>query len=136
MRVYRISVLFFIAANCLGCKKNSTTSNTTPADKPGNINITAPVSGTIYDNNFTLITAGDMSDDNVLTSAKVEVRNKITGAILFQQTTSTGNVTFYRFQWSWIVTGITAPFTATVKVTATDSQSNQTIKEVDIILSN
>jgi hypothetical protein len=136
MRVYGAAILFFVAVNILSCKKSSTSTNVPPVDKPGNVTITAPIAGSIYDNGFVLTISGNMSDDNVLSSAKVEVRNKITNAILFQQTTATSNVSYFSFLWNWTVNGITAPFTATVKVTAIDSQSNQTVKEVDITLSN
>jgi|CXWL01.1.fsa_nt_gi hypothetical protein len=134
MRVTGLSILLFITLAGLNCKKDSN-NNPTP-DVPGIITITTPVAGTIYDNGFSLRTEGEMSDDNGLGSAKVEVRNKTTGAILFQQTSTPGNVTFYRFTWNWTVAGITAPITATVKVTAIDKQSNQVFKEVDVTLSN
>lgn len=134
MRVTGLSILLFITLAGLNCKKDS--NNNLAPDIPGTITITLPVTGTIYDNGFSLRTEGEMSDDNGLGSAKVEVRNKTTGAILFQQTSTPGNVTFYRFAWSWTVTGITSPITATVKVIAIDKLSNQVIKEVDVTLSN
>jgi hypothetical protein len=62
------------------------------------------------------------------------VKNKATGAVLFTQTTPTGNVPMYSFDWSLSVSGIVATFTATVKITSTDQYDYQTTKEVDIIL--
>jgi len=53
---------------------------------------------------------------------------------LFTQTTLTGNVPMYSFDWSLAVSGIVATFTATVKITSTDQYDYQTTKEVDIIL--
>ena len=126
--------ILIVAFSFINCKKDST--DTTPVDVAGNIDITTPVMGTIYDNGIVLKTEGGMSDNNGLASAKVEIRNKTTGTILFQQTTSTGNVTLYHFLWNWTVTGMTSLITATVKVTAIDKLSNQIIKEVDITLTN
>lgn len=77
-----------------------------------------------------------MTDNHVLATAKVEIRNKTTGTILFQQTSATGNVSLYRFLWNWTVSGITSPITATVKVIAIDTRSNQVSKEVDVTLTN
>jgi hypothetical protein len=64
----------------------------------------------------------------------VEIRNKTTGAILFQQSSTTGNVGFYRFLWNWTVTGVTGPTTATVKVIAKDKLNNEVFKEMDVQL--
>jgi hypothetical protein len=131
MKLPAFTILLFIAFAGLNCKKSSTTT-TTPADIPGSINLTEPVANTTYQNGDILKVQGDMTDNNVLSSAKVEIRNKATNAILFQQTTLTGNQTFFRFLWNWTVTGVTVDFIATVKVTAVDKLSNQVITEVDV----
>jgi hypothetical protein len=133
MRLQGIIILLFITAISMNCKKDST-GNSTPVDVAGSINITTPVTGSTFDNGFVLRTQGDMTDNNVLASAKVEIRNKTTGAILYQQTTATGNETFYRFLWDWTVTGITVDINATVKVIAIDKLGNQVFKEVDVRL--
>ena len=130
-----LAALLFISLSFSNCKKNSS-SSTPETDKPGNIDITTPVAGTIYDNGFVLKTEGGINDDNGVTTAKVEIRNKTTGAVLFQQTSAAGNITLYHFLWNWTVSGITGTFTATVKVTAIDRLSNQIFKEVDVTLSN
>jgi len=131
MRLPGMTMLLFITFICLNCNKDSG-STPTPSDIAGIINITSPVTNTTYQNGDHFITQGDMTDNNVIASAKVEIRNKTTGAILFQQTTLIGNETFYRFLWDWIVTGVTADFTATVKVINTDKLGNQVFKEVDV----
>jgi hypothetical protein len=128
-----IITLFFLLC-FLSCKKNN--SSTPPADQPGNVDITTPAPNTIYDNGMVLRTQGGMSDGNGLSTAKVEIRNKTSGAILFQQTSTTGNVTLYPFLWNWTVTGITSIITATVRVIATDNLNNQVFKEVDVTLTN
>jgi hypothetical protein len=133
-RLTGCTALLFLAISFINCKKDN---NSTPAsDITGRIDFTLPIAGSIYDNGLVLKTEGGMNDDNGLSSAKVEIRNKTTGAILFQQTSATGNVTLYRFLWNWTVTGITAPITATVKVIAIDKLSNQIFKEVDVTLTN
>ena len=134
MRLNRIIFLLLITITGLHCKKNNNGS-TTP-DTAGTITISLPTTGSIYDNGFGLQVSGEMTDNNVLATAKVEIRNKTTGAILFQQTTATGNVSLYRFLWNWTVSGITSPITATVKVIAIDTRSNQVSKEVDVTLTN
>ena len=134
MRLSGLAALLFISLSFFNCKKNS--SSTPVTDQAGNIDITTPVANNIYDNGLVLKTEGGMSDGNGLSSAKVEIRIKTTGAILFEQTSATGNVTLYHFLWNWTVTGITAPITATVKVIAIDKLSNQIFKEVDVTLTN
>lgn len=133
-RYFSYATLLFITISCLSCKKDN--NNTPAADIAGRIDFTTPLAGTIYDNGMILKIEGGMNDDNGLTTAKVEVRNKTTGAKLFEQSSVTGNVTLYHFIWNWTVTGMTASITATVKVTAIDKLSNQVIKEVDITLTN
>ena len=113
-----------------GCEKD----NNSEPEVATTILITSPSPAAIYINGGTLKVEGEMSDNNVLTNAKVEIRNKATGAILYQQSTSTGNVGFYRFLWNWTVTGVTAPVTATVKVIAKDKLNNEVFKEMDVQL--
>ena len=103
-------------------------------EAPTVINITTPGAGTIYINGSTMKIEGDMADNNVLSTARVEIKNKSNGNILFQASSPTGNVGFFRFLWNWPVTGVAAPFTATVKVTAKDKLSNEVSKEVDVQL--
>ena len=134
MRLSILVSLLFLSICFISCKKSN--SNTPPADQPGNVDITTPVANSIYDNGLVLKTEGGMSDGNGLSTAKVEIRNKATNAILFQQTSTTGNVTLYHFLWNWTVTGISGVITATVKVTATDNLNNQVFKEVDVTLTN
>jgi hypothetical protein len=114
-----------------GCKKDE---DSPPSDTAATITITAPAANSRYANTSTLLVRGSMNDLDILKNAKVEVKNKATGAVLFSQTTLTGNLPMYSFDWSWPVTGIAATFTATVKITSTDQYDYQTTKEVDIIL--
>ena len=131
-RLSLLSLFFMAVCTSISCKKSSNT--TPPADAPSDIQITSPFPGTIVLNGTTLSVEGTITDDNVLSSAKVEIRNKNTGAVLFQQSSLTGNVQFYRFLWSWMVTGIVSPIPATIKVTAKDKYSYEVFKEVDIML--
>jgi hypothetical protein len=95
-----------------------------------------PSAGTIYPNGTPLRAEGDMTDTDGLSNARVEIRNKTTGSIYFQQSNSTGGVSFFRFGFSWTVTGVTGVTTAVVKVTATDRNSKQVSKEVEVLLDN
>lgn len=119
----------------ISCKKDSTTTPPGP-NVASVINITTPGIGVIYTNGSTLKIEGDVTDNNGLATVRVEVKNKTTNAILFQQSSTAGNATFYRFLWNWVVTGITTITPATVKITAKDLQSNEVSKEVDISLDN
>lgn len=113
------------------CKKDE---DGPPSDTAATITITAPAASSRYANSSTLLIRGSINDLDILKNAKVEVKNKTTGAVLFSQTTLTGNLPMYSFDWSWPVAGITALFTATVKITSTDQYDYQTTKEVDIIM--
>ncbi len=131
MRQYLLFIFLPVILFSVSCNKDGGGSE---PDVPSTVTITSPVAMTLYINGTTLRVEGEMADNNVLSSARVEIRNKSTGAILFQQSSTTGNVGFYRFLWNWTVSGVTAPFTATVKVTAKDKLSNEVIKEVDVQL--
>lgn len=134
-KIVPVILLLFIVTITIHCKKDS--GSTTPVvDTASEITITQPSAIGIYLNGTPLRIEGEMSDVNVLATARVEVKNKATGAILFQQSNPTTNVTFYRFMWSWTISGISSPTQATVKVTAIDKLSTQVSKEIDITLDN
>jgi len=114
-----------------GCKKDD---DDPPSDTAAIITINAPTANSHYVNNSNLLVRGSINDPDILKSAKVEVKNKVTGAVLFTQTSFTGNIPMYSFDWSLAVSGIVATFTATVKITSTDQYDYQTTKEIDIIL--
>jgi hypothetical protein len=128
MRSLFISLSALALIVLTGCEKN----NNSEPEVATTILITSPSPAGLYVNGGTMGIEGEMSDDNVLTNAKVEIRNKATGAILYQQSTSTGNVGFYRFLWNWTITGVTAPVTTTVKVIAKDKLNNEVFKEMDV----
>lgn len=134
MKTIAIPLLsLLIAITTINCKKDDGgTTNTT--DTPGTITITIPTVGNIFINGTPLRVEGEMTDMNVLATARVEIKNKTTGAVLFQQSNPTSNVSFFRFMFSWTVSGISAQTPATIKVTAIDKLSNQVSKEVDVIL--
>jgi hypothetical protein len=108
----------------------------TPTDTPGVINITLPSANAIYTNSSLLKVEGDMTDTDGLATARVEIRNKTSGAVLYQQSNSTGNVSFFRFAFNWTISGITVLTPATVKITAVDKNAKLVVKEVDIQLDN
>ena len=130
-------LLIFVSLSSLTCsKKSSSNSNPPPADSPSDIQIDFPHTGVIYTNGFPLVVSGIIIDNNTVASAKVEIKNKNTGAIYYQQTSSAGNIALYRFSWSWTVAGITVTTPATVKITSTDYYNYQVSKEIDITLDN
>jgi Bacterial Ig domain len=129
MKVPGLLSLFFVAFAGLSCGKSG--GSGTEPDVAGTVTITAPVNGPIYTNGSPLTIEGEMTDNNVLAIAKVEIRNKTSGAVLFQASSNTGNVSFYRFLWTWNITGITTATVVTVKVTARDKLGNEVFKEVD-----
>lgn len=63
----------------------------------GTITVTSPSAIAIYTNGNTLKVEGEMTDNNGLSTARVEIRNKTTTALLYQQSSTTGSVSFYRF---------------------------------------
>lgn len=132
---YRLSFLSIIAAIAIfssGCSKDD--DNNTPADSPAVITTTLPASNTTYINGSILQVRGNVTDNNGLSTARVEIRNNATNAILYQQNQSTGNVSYYDLNWDWTVTGITSATNATVKITVTDRYNNQVTKDIPVIL--
>lgn len=132
---YRLSFLSIIAAIAIfssGCSKDD--DNNTPADSPAVITTTLPASNTTYINGSILQVRGNVTDNNGLSTARVEIRNNATNAILYQQSQSTGNVSYYDLNWDWTVTGITSATNATVKITVTDRYNNQVTKDIPVIL--
>lgn len=121
----------FIAASC-----NKDSGSSTPADTAATIDITTPTTALIYINGSNLSITGTIADNDVLATAKVEVRNKTTNAILFQQTDNTGNVGFYRYTWNWTISGITGPTPGNVKIISKDKYGRETSKDIDINFSN
>ena len=138
MARFRFFMLFiFISFISLTCsKKSSNNSNPPPADSPSVFQIDFPHTGVTYTNGYNLVISGTITDNNTVSTAKVEIKNKTTGAVLFQQTSAAGNVYLYRFSWNWIVTGITGSTLATVKITSTDLYNNQASSQMDITLDN
>jgi hypothetical protein len=124
-------VAICLLMNFTGCKKEE---DGPPADTAAVITITAPAANSRYANTSTLQIRGSIDDADILKNAKVELRNKTTGAVLFSQTNATGNIPLYNFSWNWTVSGVSALFTAIVKIISTDQYDYQSIKEVDIIL--
>lgn len=114
-----------------GCKKETSTPNLAAT-----INILSPLTIDIYPNGTPLDVTGNMEDNNDIVQARVEIRNKTSGAIYYQQSTSVSNLSQYNFSWTWNVTGITGVTTATVKVICKDKQGNEEFEEVDCTLEN
>ena len=128
LKLLVLSILF------VSCNKDN---NNTPApDVPGTITVTSPSAIAIYTNGNTLKVEGEMTDNNGLSTARVEIRNKTTTALLYQQSSTTGSVSFYRFLWNWTITGITTTTIATVKIVARNKQSNEISREIDVTLDN
>lgn len=139
----RTTLSLFLAAGLIlatGCSKDSSSGGGSGSgsgtNTPGVINITTPGAGAIYTNGSTISVTGDLTDVDGLSQGRVELRNKTTGSVYFQQISGTGGVTFYRFLWSWVVSGITTTTPATLKITCVDRNNNTVIKELDIQLDN
>lgn len=138
MTVRIISLAAFVAlVTTAGCKKDSGGGSTTPpTDTPGIINVTTPGVNAIYTNGSSLNITGDLTDVDGLSQGKVEVKKNSDNSVLFTQTSSTGGVSFYRFNWAWTISGITTITPCTVKITCTDRYSRVVTKEVAIQLDN
>jgi hypothetical protein len=96
--------------------------------------ITSPNAGTIVLNGSVLKVEGEITDNNNLSTANVVIKNKASGAILFQQQSTTGTVSFYRFLWNWTVTGISTSTIAVIRITAKDKLGNEVYKEIEVTL--
>jgi hypothetical protein len=120
--------LFFLSCN----DKN----NTPPPDTASDITITQPATGLTFLNGSVIQVRGVIIDNNGISAAKIEIRNKTTGALYFGQQTPTPYVTYYNFSWDWTVTGITAVTPAVIKITCIDKYNYEVSEEIDINLSN
>jgi len=125
------TTIIFIASVVLiaSCKKSGSGSKDTT---PPVITFIAPAANGFYAAGDTVTVRGTITDDNVST-ASIEIRNKTTNAVLYQQTSTAGNVSFYNFLWKWKNT-VSAITPASVKVVATDASGNQTNLEINITL--
>lgn len=138
----KLTSFYFLVTGILlitGCSKDSGTSGGgggTAADTPSVINITTPGAGVIATNGTTLRVEGDLTDVDGLSQGRVELRNKSNGSVFFSQISGTGGVSFYRFSWSWVVSGITTLTPAILKVTSVDRNNKIVIKEIEIQLDN
>jgi len=130
-----LPLLFILTATLMmtGCGKDND-NNTPPVDSPSIITITTPPAGTIFINGSTLQVRGNVTDNNALSNARIEIRNTTTNAILYQQNQSTGNVLYYDLNWNWTVTGITSTVNAMIRITVTDRYNYQVTKEVAVVL--
>lgn len=134
--IFLLTVMGLVMTFTSCSKDDDNNGGNNVTDTPSVINFSLPGAGAIYPNGTPLRVEGDMTDINGLSNARVEIRNKTTGTIYFQQSNSTGGVSFFRFGFSWTVTGISATTIAVVKVTATDRNSKQVSKEVEVQLDN
>ncbi|MBL7725003.1 MAG: hypothetical protein JNK27_12690 [Chitinophagaceae bacterium] len=117
-----------------GCGKDE--NNDPPADQPANITITEPTAGVTYINGSTIMVRGNVTDNNVLASARIEIKNNSTNAVMYQQNQSTGNVTYFDLNWNWTVAGISSTVNATIKIIVTDKAGYQASKEIAIVLTD
>lgn len=131
MRLRGILLLAGIALIGFSCKKDN---DPVENDVAGTITYTSPIAGSVYDNGFVINIEGEMADNNRIGTAKLEIRNKTTNALLNTQSVNLGTVTFYRFDWSWPVTGITAATPAIVRVLNIDKLGNIIQKDVEVTL--
>lgn len=115
-----------------GCNKK----DNKPPDTPSAITISTPNAGTIFVNGGVMHVSGTIIDNNGMAFAKIEIRNKNTGAVYYQQNQATPYAVFYNFDWNWTVTGITTLTPATIKITSTDKYDYQVSKEIDVMLDN
>lgn len=134
MKLLPFIAIALVISTFTSCNKDNNNGGGGTTESPSVITYTFPTAGTIVLNGTPLTVEGTIADNNSLASCRVEIRNKTSGAVYYSQTTTTPTTTFYRFTWSWTVTGITVSTPATVKVTARDMNGVEISKEVDVIL--
>lgn len=131
MRFLSLSLVLLLLA---ACSKNSGGGSSTP-DNLSVITLSSPSTGLIYLNGGNLKVEGDMVDYDKVASARVQIKNKTSGAVLYEQSVNAGNITTYFFLWNWTISGITASTQATVTVTCRDLRNFEISKAVDVTLS-
>lgn len=129
MRQLLLALLISIIS---ACSKNSDSDN--PPDNISVITINTPTAGFTYLNGGTLRVEGEINDGDKVTSARVQIKNKTTNAIYFEQTVSAGNITRYFFNWNWVISGVSSPQAAIVSVTSRDTRGFEISKAVEVNL--
>src|ERR1044071_6584147 len=100
------TVTFFIF---ISCKKSGSKDSTAPV-----ITFIIPGANAYYAAGDTVTIRGTITDEKI-SSASIEIRNKTTNTVLYQQTSSAGNAAAYNFLWKWKNT-VSALTPAAVKV--------------------
>lgn len=124
---------FLIMLLDVSCSKDDDNNNNAP-DNLSVITITTPVAGFTYLNGGNLRIEGEINDLDKVSLGKVQIKNKTTNAVYFEQSTNAGNVTRYFFLWNWSITAITTPVTATITVTSKDQRGFEISKAVDVTI--
>jgi hypothetical protein len=135
MKSIRLIAYVLVIATLTNCSKKD--DDVTPAaDSPAVITYTSPSTTAITQNGSALTIEGTILDNDGVASVKVEVKNPSNSVVYYTQTTTVANLLFYRFQWNWIVTGITAATVANIKVTTKDANGVEISKEINANLIN
>jgi len=129
----RLLSLILLSFWFVSCSKSNDDNNNTP-DNLSVITITTPVAGFTYLNGGILKVEGEINDLDKVSTARVQIKNKTTNTLYFEQTSTAGNVTRYFFLWNWTISGISAPVTATVSVTGRDMRGFEISKTVDVAI--
>ncbi|HNR15503.1 MAG TPA: hypothetical protein PKG90_02430 [Chitinophagaceae bacterium] len=112
------------------CSKDNNNSN-----QPDNITvitINTPVSGFTYLNGGIMRIEGEINDPDKVATARVQVKNKTTNTVYFDQTSQAGNITHFFFLWDWNISGISSPVVASVIITAKDVRGFEISRSTDV----
>lgn len=131
----QINLVLFLSLLLAGSCSKDDDNNTTP-DSLSVITIQSPSAGVTYLNGGTLRIEGTINDFDRVSTARVQVKNKNTGTVYYEQTANAGDITTYFFLWNWVIVGISSPVTATVTITARDLRGFERSTALDISLSN
>ena len=132
MKQIRFAAFLFVLITTVSCGKDN--NGGPPSDTAAIITINAPVANSRFANGGPINVRGHIDDQDILKSATVEIKNKTSGVVLFTQTNLLNGIAVYSFDWTWNVTGVTATFTASIKIISTDQYNYQTTKEIDVTL--
>jgi hypothetical protein len=107
-RMYFLIVPVLFSFLLSSCSKDGSGGDNNAPESPTVVDITSPPANIIVTNGSNLRVEGTITDNNVLQSARWEIRNKATGVVLYNISNPTPNVSLYRFLWNWTVTGVTS----------------------------
>lgn len=129
-------LLLFVFFSVFATQCGDKGSTPPPADRAAVIQYTTPSAGATFLNGTALQVKGNVTDNDGIASVKVEIRNAASSTVMYQQNISLSSPTYFDFNFSWTVAGISSVTNAVVRIITTDRYSYQVSKDVSVVLTD